>query len=102
MQPEQPFELPLNPRQIDQFGVDLLNAVARGRRADPPAPPARPHNGNGRPDPQVQARFERLRAWRTQRAAERQVDADIVLTNEALMAIARAAPRAWMRWRAWA
>ncbi len=40
----------------------------------------------------MQARFERLRAWRGQRAAERGVDADIVMTNEALMAIARAAP----------
>ncbi len=92
LQPEHPFELPLNPRQIDQFGLDVLHAIARGRHAAPPAPPARVTNGNGRPDPQVQARFERLRAWRTQRAAERAVDADIVLTNEALMAIARAAP----------
>jgi ATP-dependent DNA helicase RecQ len=33
-----------------------------------------------------------LRAWRAQRAAERQVDADIVLTNDALMSISRAAP----------
>ena len=92
LQPEQPFELPLNPRQIDQFGVDVFNVIARGRNAPAPTPPARPHNGNGRPDPQVQARFDRLRSWRAQRAAERQVDADIVMTNEALMAIARAAP----------
>jgi ATP-dependent DNA helicase RecQ len=40
----------------------------------------------------VQARFDRLRAWRAQRAAEREVDADIVMNNEALMTIARAAP----------
>jgi ribonuclease D len=92
LQPEEPFELPMSPRQIDQFGVDILNSIARGKAAPPPAPPARPQNGNGRPDPQVQARFDRLRAWRAQRAAERQVDADIVMTNEALMAIAKAAP----------
>ncbi len=92
MQPEHPFELPLSPRQIDQFGLDVLNAVARGRHAPPPTPPVRPHNGNGRPDPQVQARFDRLRAWRAQRAAQREVEPDIVMTNEALMAIARAAP----------
>lgn len=92
LQPEHPFELPFSPRQIDQFGLDVLNAIARGRHALPPAPPVRPQNGNGRPDPQVQARFDRLRAWRAERAAERQVDADIVMTNEALMAIARAAP----------
>lgn len=93
LQPEHPFELPMSPRQIDQLGVEVLNAIARGRSAPPPIPPVRPHNGNGRPDPQVQARFERLRAWRAQRAAEREVDADIVMTNEALMAIARASPR---------
>ena len=33
-----------------------------------------------------------MRAWHAQRAAERQVDADIVLTNDALMSISRAAP----------
>lgn len=92
LQPEHPFELPLSPRQIDQIGQDVLDAIVRGQRAAPPVPPARPHNGNGRPDPQVQARFERLRTWRGQRAAAREVDADIVMTNEALLAIARAAP----------
>jgi ribonuclease D len=92
LQPEEPFELPFSPRLIDQFGLDVLHAVARGRQAPPPTPPVRPQNGNGRPDPQVQARFDRLRAWRAEAAAARQVDADIVMTNEALMAIARAAP----------
>jgi DNA helicase-2/ATP-dependent DNA helicase PcrA len=37
-------------------------------------------------------RFDQLRAWRTRRAAERAVDADLILTNDALMTIARAAP----------
>jgi ribonuclease D len=92
LQPEHPFELPFSPRQIDQFGLEVLKTIARGQHAPPPTPPVRPQNGNGRPDPQVQARFDRLRAWRARRAAERQVDADIVLTNEALLAIARAAP----------
>ncbi len=92
VQPEHPFELPISPRQIDHHGVGLLQAVARGTAAPPPAPPERVRNGNGRPDPQVQARFDRLRAWRAQRAAEREVDADIVMNNDALMTIARAAP----------
>lgn len=91
-QPRQPYDLPLSPRQIDLYGRSILAAVNRGRTMPPPAPPARTHNGNGRPDPRVQARFDRLRAWRGQRAADREVDADIVLNNDALMAIARAAP----------
>ena len=38
------------------------------------------------------ARFDQLRAWRVRRAAERAVDADLILTNDALMTIARTAP----------
>lgn len=91
-QPQNLADLGLSPRQTETCGRSLLTVINRGRRAVPPLPPAKPHNGNGRPDPAVQARFDRLRAWRTRRASERAVDADIVLTNEALMAIARAAP----------
>lgn len=92
VQPQQPYDLPLSPRQIDLYGSSILAAVARGRSMPPPSPPARVHNGNGRPDPRVQARFDRLRNWRGQRAAEREVDPDIVMNNDSLMAIARAAP----------
>jgi ribonuclease D len=89
-QPQRMAELLLSPRQLDHYGKALLAAIARGRTAEPPTPPARAHNG--RPDPVVLARFDQLRAWRTRRAAARDVDADIVLANDALMAIARAAP----------
>lgn len=91
-QPQRLADLPLNARQVEHYGRPLLAAVARGRSAPPPTPPARHHNGNGRPDPVVLTRYDRLRAWRTQRAAERGVDADIVLANDTLMTIARAAP----------
>lgn len=91
-QPRRPADLALSPRQISQYGRALLAAIDRGRAAPPPQPPARPHNGNGRPDPTVQARFDRLRAWRAQRAEARAVDSDIVLTNDTLLTVARAAP----------
>lgn len=91
-QPQRLADLHLSPRQIEQFGRALLDAIVRGRAAPAPQPPARNHDGNGRPDPETLARFDRLRAWRTQRAAERAVDTDIVLTNDTLMTIARAAP----------
>lgn len=91
-QPQRLADLPLRPHQAERWGKAVLGAIARGRTTPPPAQPGRSQNGNGRPDPTVLARFERLRAWRTQRAADRGVDADIVLTNEALMGIARAAP----------
>jgi ribonuclease D len=84
-------ELHLGAWQARQFGPALLDAIDRALTAPPPQPPPR-QNGNGRPDPAVTARFERLRAWRTRRATERGVEPDIVMNNEALMAIARAAP----------
>ena len=91
-QPTSVADLLLNPRQTAQFGTAILAAIAAGRAAPTPQPPARPTNGNGRPTPEMLARFDGLRAWRLRRATERGVDADLILTNDALMAIARAAP----------
>jgi ribonuclease D len=91
-QPRRLTELELSPWQVRTFGQALLDAIARGRAAPSPRPPARQHNGDGRPEPAVVARFDRLRGWRGQRAAERGVDPDVVLNNQALMIIARAQP----------
>jgi DNA helicase-2/ATP-dependent DNA helicase PcrA len=49
-------------------------------------------NREHRLDPATVARYDRLRAWRGQRSTERGVEADVVLTNEVLLAIARAVP----------
>lgn len=78
---------------LRRWGSGLLAAVARGQQAPPPEPSARPQAPDDRPDPPTMARYEALRRWRTAQAAARGVDADVVLTNQALMAIARAAPR---------
>jgi ribonuclease D len=91
-QPARLADLPLNPRQVELFGRGLLGAIAAGRTDPMPSPPARQSNGNGRPTPEALARFDQLRAWRVRRAADRAVDADLILNNEALMTIARAAP----------
>jgi len=91
-QPARLADLPLNPRQVELFGRGLLGAIAAGRTDPMPSPPARQSNGNGRPTPEALARFDQLRAWRVRRAADRAVDADLILNNDALMTIARAAP----------
>jgi ribonuclease D len=91
-QPDSPADLRISQHQADHFGDQLIAAIERGRAAPAPQPPMRQRNGNGRPDPSVVLRFDRLRTWRANRAAERGVEADVVLTNDALMAIARAAP----------
>ncbi len=92
LQPSRVSDLPLSPRQVQHYGRTLIAAIARGRGNQPPQPPFRPHNGNGRPDPEAVGRFDRLRAWRAARAAARGVEPDVVLTNDVLMTIARAAP----------
>lgn len=91
-QPRQPADLPFDARQAREFGPAILAAIARAQTAPVPAPPVRPQNGDGRPDPATLNRYDRLREWRTRRASERGVEADVVLTNQVLMSIARAAP----------
>lgn len=78
--------------QARRYGPAILQAVAQGRQAPTPAPPARRSNGAGRPDPKTIERFDALRSWRTERARQRGVDPDVILTNEQLMSIARQAP----------
>ncbi len=68
----------------------LLRAVQEGKRQTPPSPPERNH---GRPpSPEVLARYDRLRAWRTRTAEARGVEPDVVMTNQVLMGIAKANP----------
>lgn len=91
-QPQQLGDLPLSRWQLSRFGEGILKAIERGRNAAPPVSPVRQQNSGYRPDPSVALRFDRLRLWRNQRAADRGVDSDVVLSNEILMAIARARP----------
>lgn len=68
----------------------LLRALREGQQASRPLPPERTYGA--RPDNGALARFDRLRSWRTSQAEQRGVDADVILTNQILMAIARANP----------
>jgi len=74
--------------QIERHGHRVLRVVARGKQAHPPQPP--PRRGL---DPAVADRYERLRVWRKGVAARRGVDTDVVISNAALMALARRDPR---------
>ena len=80
----------LSPLQVDRYAHGLLQAIRRGRRAPPPPMP-RP--SGPRPDPRITIRFDALRAWRKARAAERGIDPEMVVSNAALRALARAQPR---------
>ena len=74
--------------QIHRYGHALLDAIARGRKDPPPAPPVRTA-----PDPDVMVRFEKLRVWRKQTAAQRGVEPDVIVSNAVLMELAQRHPR---------
>ncbi|MBN1992773.1 MAG: HRDC domain-containing protein [Anaerolineae bacterium] len=70
---------------------DILQAIEKGQTAPPP------HyshaNNNHRPDDETLARYETLRHWRNNLAAERGVEPDVILSNDTLMDIARHNPQ---------
>ena len=70
--------------QVARHGVKLLRDIARGRTAAPPRAPARQSI-----DRAVLERYERLREWRKQVAAQRGVDPDVIVSNAVLMTLAR-------------
>jgi ribonuclease D len=75
---------------VRRYGDSILQAISRGATVRPPAPPPRPPR---RPGAEIE-RFEALRLWRKQTAAERGVEPDVVAGNATLWALARRNPRA--------
>ncbi len=84
---------------IKRVGAQVLQAVRRGLAAEPPGR-ARPQldaqrwrkSGQGAPPPEVQERYERLRAWRKGRAEARKVEVQVIAPNAVLWSIARSNP----------
>jgi ribonuclease D len=74
--------------QIRRYGRLLMSAVERGKRAPRPHPPARPPDL----DPQVVERYTVLRDWRKTRAEQRGVESDVIISKEALWAVASKVP----------
>ena len=81
-------EIPgLNARHIERFGRDLLEAVSQGKERPTPQRPVSAR----RTLPSLTAAgrriYEVLRRWRTETAAARGVDPDIVFSNDTLLQI---------------
>lgn len=107
-QPRTPEELQrvpgMTPGTLSRYGKDVLAAVARGLRSEPPRPP-RPLPA----DDATLARYEALRAWRKRKADLRQVESDVILPRDVLRELAASPPRTQqqlealmepLRWRA--
>ncbi|MEO8612813.1 MAG: HRDC domain-containing protein [Chloroflexota bacterium] len=75
-------------QQVRRYGRQLLQAVERGRRSPTPHPPARPPDL----DPDLVERFTVLREWRKLRAEQRGVESDVIISKEALWAVASKLP----------
>jgi ribonuclease D len=70
---------------------DILKAIQTGLTA--PLPHYHHPNNNHRPDDNTLARYETLRHWRNNLAAERGVEPDVIIGNDTLMDIARRNPK---------
>lgn len=68
----------------------LLSIVEQGLRDDPPERPETA--ANNRPDRQEFERYETLRQWRNQRAEDRGVEPDVILSNRTLHLLAQESP----------
>jgi ribonuclease D len=76
-----------------RYGRKITSAVMRGADAGPPQPPPR----SPRPPVEVLERYEALRNWRKEVAAERDVDPDVIVSNAALWILAKHAPHSQKR-----
>jgi ribonuclease D len=79
----------LKPYHTRRYGGHILRAIKRGTHARPPDPPPPPPRHSGA----EVARFQALKGWRKQVAAERQVAPDVVVGNAVLWALAEQNPR---------
>jgi ribonuclease D len=75
--------------QVRRYGRGILQALQRGERSRAPRPPRR----GKPPTAEVLARHDALHTWRRDRASARGVKSDVIVSREALWALARQAPQ---------
>lgn len=89
-----------SPNALKKVGPLVLEAVGRGLAKEPVARP-RPaasgqrfrRGGPGAPPPEVEDRYEKLRAWRKERAQSRKVEVQVIAPNAVLWHLARQNPQ---------
>ena len=76
--------------QIRRYGQSILRVIRDANNAPVPKYPARKHK---RQPEDVIMRYEKLRAWRKERAIKRGVESDVILSRGALWEIAQKNPK---------
>jgi ribonuclease D len=74
--------------QARRYGKVLLGAVERGVKGKVPQPPT--HEPPA--DPAIVERYTALREWRKERAAQRGVESDVIISKDALWSVAESMP----------
>ena len=75
--------------QIRRYGRQVLNIIAEGLHAPHPDFPSR----TKRPPEAVINRFDKLHLWRKHTASKRGVESDVIISKDALWAIAKENPK---------
>lgn len=76
--------------QIRRYGRQILQVIQEGLRAPLPA---KPRQKGRRPPISVSNRYEQLAQWRRERAQDRGVESDVIMSRDALWDLAKANPR---------
>ena len=74
---------------FDRYGLDLLDALEKGRRARPIFPP----RGAPRPSQAYLHRMDALRQWRKDLGRQLNVESDVIMPRDLLEALCEANPR---------
>lgn len=77
-------------RLTDRFGAELIHMVEVGQKRPPIRPPV-----NGKCDPVMRARIDRLKEFRKKAAGSMEVESDIILPKELLYQLAENPPAGW-------
>lgn len=78
----------ISARWVREYGDDLLQAVAEGKKARPPEKPS--YEGMSEA---AHIRFEALRSWRKDEARKHKVESDLILPRDLMENLANQAPR---------
>jgi ribonuclease D len=79
----------MSPGQRHRYGRRVLDVIAKSRQDTLSPPPKR----GPRPPDEILARFDKLHHWRKKRAQARGVESDVIVSRDALWAIANLDPQ---------